>query len=84
MRTLRRCCFAALGRAFPDILVLSPFLVEVVQFSDWGKRRVMQLHKEGLSVSKIARCMDRSRRSIDLCLVKAKLREAPPYLALRQ
>jgi len=54
------------------------------QLSDWERIRVIHLYKEGLSVSKIARSMDRSRRSIDLCLVKAKLREAPPYLASRQ
>lgn len=51
------------------------------QLSDWEKRRVAQLHNEGLSVSKIAKTMGRGRRTIDLCLVKAGLREAPPYLA---
>jgi len=53
------------------------------QLSDWEKRRVAQLHNQGLSVSKIAKTMGRSRRTIDLCLVKAGLREAPPYLASR-
>jgi hypothetical protein len=53
------------------------------QLSDWEVRRVLQLHKEGLSVSMIAKAMGRSRRTIDLCLVKAGLREAPPYLASR-
>ena len=51
------------------------------QLSDWEKRRVAQLHKEGLSVSKIARTIGRGRRTIDLCLVKAGLRRAPPYLS---
>ena len=51
------------------------------QLSDWEKRRVAQLHKEGLSVSKIAKTMGRGRRTIDLCLLRAGLREAPPYLA---
>jgi DNA-directed RNA polymerase specialized sigma24 family protein len=51
------------------------------QLSDWEKRRVAQLHNEGLSVSKIARAIGRGRRTIDLCLVKAGLRVAPPYLA---
>jgi len=54
------------------------------QLSEWEKRRVAQLHKEGLSVSKIARTMGRGRRTIDLCLVRAGLREAPPYLARKQ
>ena len=54
------------------------------QLSDWEKRRVAQLHNEGLSVSKIARAMGRSRKTIDLCLVKAGLREAPPYLASKR
>lgn len=53
------------------------------QLSDWEKRRVAQLHNEGLSVSKIARTMGRGRKTIDLCLVRAGLKEAPPYLALR-
>ena len=53
------------------------------QLSDWEKRRVVQLHNQGLSVSKIAKTMDRGRRTIDLCMVKAGLREAPPYLASR-
>jgi DNA-directed RNA polymerase specialized sigma24 family protein len=53
------------------------------QLSDWEKRRVEQLHNQGLSVSKIARTMGRGRKTIDLCLVKAGLREAPPYLASR-
>jgi len=53
------------------------------QLSDWEKRRVAQLHKEGLSVSKIAKTLGRGRRTIDLCLVKAGLRKAPPYLASR-
>lgn len=52
--------------------------------SDWEKRRVAQLHNQGLSVSKIARALGRSRRTIDLCLVKAGLREAPPYLASKR
>ena len=51
------------------------------QLSEWEKRRVAQLHKEGLSVSKIARTMGRGRKTVDLCLVRAGLREAPPYLA---
>lgn len=51
------------------------------QLSDWEKRRVAQLHNQGLSVSKIAKTIGRGRRTIDLCLVKAGLREAPPYLA---
>jgi len=42
---------------------------------------VAQLHKEGLSVSRIAKTIGRGRRTIDLCLVRAGLREAPPYLA---
>jgi len=50
------------------------------QLSEWEKRRVVQLHNQGLSVSKIASTMGRSRKSVDLCLVKAGLREAPPYL----
>jgi DNA-directed RNA polymerase specialized sigma24 family protein len=53
------------------------------QLSDWEKRRVVQLHNQGLSVSKIARTIGRSRKSIDLCLVKAGLREAPQYLATK-
>jgi DNA-directed RNA polymerase specialized sigma24 family protein len=51
------------------------------QLSDWEKRRVAQLHNQGLSVNKIAKVIGRSRRTIDLCLVNAGLREAPPYLA---
>ena len=54
------------------------------QLSEWEKRRVAQLHKEGLSVSKIARTMGRGRKTIDLCLVRAGLREAPPYLARKR
>jgi len=54
------------------------------QLSEWEKRRVVQLHKEGLSVSKIAKTMGRGRKTVDLCLVKAGLREAPPYLAIKQ
>jgi DNA-directed RNA polymerase specialized sigma24 family protein len=54
------------------------------QLSDWEKRRVAQLHNKGLSVSKIARAMSRGRKTIDLCLVKAGLREAPPYLASKR
>jgi DNA-directed RNA polymerase specialized sigma24 family protein len=53
------------------------------QLSEWEKRRVVQLHKEGLSVSKIAKTIGRGRKTIDLCLVKAELREAPPWLARR-
>ena len=53
------------------------------QLSDGEKRRVAQLHKEGLSVSKIAKTLGRGRKTIDLCLVKAGLREAPPYLVRR-
>jgi DNA-directed RNA polymerase specialized sigma24 family protein len=53
------------------------------QLSDWEKRRIVQLHNQGMSVSKIARAMDRGRKTIDLCLVKAGLREAPPYLAIK-
>jgi DNA-directed RNA polymerase specialized sigma24 family protein len=53
------------------------------QLSDWEKRRVAQLHNEGLSVSKIAKTLGRGRRTIDLCLVKAGLRKAPPYLVSR-
>lgn len=53
------------------------------QLSDWEKRRVVQLHNEGLSVSKIAKSLGRGRKTVDLCLVKAGLREAPPYLASR-
>jgi DNA-directed RNA polymerase specialized sigma24 family protein len=51
------------------------------QLSDWEKKRVVQLHKQGFSVSKIARTLGRGRKTIDLCLVRAGLREAPPYLA---
>jgi len=51
------------------------------QLSDWEKKRVVRLHNEGLSVSKIAKTMGRGRRTIDLCLVRAGLKEAPPYLA---
>ena len=51
------------------------------QLSEWEKRRVAQLHNQGLSVSKIAKTLGRGRRTIDLCLVRAGLREAPPYLA---
>jgi DNA-directed RNA polymerase specialized sigma24 family protein len=54
------------------------------QLSEWEKRRVMQLHNKGLSVSKIARAMGKGRKTIDLCLVKAGLRVAPPYLARKQ
>jgi DNA-directed RNA polymerase specialized sigma24 family protein len=54
------------------------------QLSEWEKRRVMQLHNEGLSVSKIARAMSRGRKTVDLCLVKAGLRVAPPYLAIKR
>jgi DNA-directed RNA polymerase specialized sigma24 family protein len=54
------------------------------QLSDWEKRRVAQLHNEGLSVSKIAKTIGRGRRTIDLCLVKAGLRVAPPYLARKK
>jgi DNA-directed RNA polymerase specialized sigma24 family protein len=50
------------------------------QLSDWERRRVVQLRNQGLSVSKIAKTLVRSRKSIDLCLAKAGLREAPPYL----
>jgi len=53
------------------------------QLSKWEKRRVAQLHNQGLSVYKIAKTMGRGRRTIDLCLVRAGLREAPPYLASR-
>ena len=53
------------------------------QLSEWEKRRVAQLHNQGLSVNKIAKTMGRGRRTIDLCLVRAGLREAPPYLASR-
>jgi len=53
------------------------------QLSEWEKRRVAQLHNQGLSVRKIAKTMGRGRRTIDLCLVRAGLREAPPYLASR-
>ncbi len=51
------------------------------QLSDWERRRIKQLHNQGLSVSKIARTIGMGRRTIDLCLVRAELREAPPYLA---
>jgi DNA-directed RNA polymerase specialized sigma24 family protein len=51
------------------------------QLSDGEKRRAVQLHNQGLSVSRIARTLERSRKSIDLCLVMAGLREAPSYLA---
>lgn len=54
------------------------------QLSEWEKRRVAQLHNAGLSVSKIARAMGRSRKSTDLCLVKAGLRKAPPYLTSKE
>ena len=54
------------------------------QLSDWEKRRIKQLHNQGLSVSRIARAMDRGRKTIDLCLVRAGLREAPPYLVSRR
>ena len=54
------------------------------QLSDWEKRRIAQLHNQGLSVSKIARTMGRGRKTIDLCLVRAGLREAPPYLARKR
>ena len=54
------------------------------QLSEWEKRRVEQLHNQGMSVSKIARAIGRSRRTIDLCLVKAELRETPPYLASKR
>jgi len=54
------------------------------QLSEWERRHVMQLHNRDLSVSKIARAMGRSRKTIDLCLVKAGLREAPPYLASKK
>ena len=54
------------------------------QLSEWEKRRVGQLHNQGLSVSKIAKTLGRGRKSIDLCLVRAGLREAPPYLVSRQ
>ena len=50
------------------------------QLSDWERRRVAQFYSQGMSVSKIARTMSRGRRTIDLCLVKAGLREAPPYI----
>ena len=51
------------------------------QLSEWEKKRVMQLHNKGLSVSKIARTLGRGRKTVDLCLVRTGLREAPPYLA---
>ena len=54
------------------------------QLSEWEKRRVAQLHNQGMSVSKIAKAMGRGRKTIDLCLVKARLREAPPYLASKR
>jgi DNA-directed RNA polymerase specialized sigma24 family protein len=50
------------------------------QLSEWEKRRVAQLHNQGLSVCKIAKAMRRGRKTIDLCLTRAGLREAPPYL----
>jgi DNA-directed RNA polymerase specialized sigma24 family protein len=53
------------------------------QLSDWEKRRIKQLHNQGISVSKIARVTGRGRRTVDLCLVRAGLREAPPYLVSR-
>ena len=53
------------------------------QLSEWEKRRVAQLHNKGMSVSKIAKTMGRGRKTIDLCLVKAGLREAPPYSAAK-
>ncbi|MFC1910791.1 hypothetical protein ACFLXC_05885 [Chloroflexota bacterium] len=54
------------------------------QLSGWESRRAAQLHNKGLSVNRIAGIMGRDRKSIDLCLVKAGLREAPPYLARLQ
>ena len=62
------------------------FLMEIQRgpigkLSEWEKRRAVQLHNERLSVTEIARALGRGRKAIDLCLVKAGLREAPPYLA---
>jgi DNA-directed RNA polymerase specialized sigma24 family protein len=34
------------------------------QLSDWDKRRIVQLHNQGMSVSKIARAMDRGRKPL--------------------
>ncbi len=54
------------------------------QLSDWEKRRVVKLYNQGMSITKIARTMGRGRKTIDLYLVKAGLREAPPYLAQKE
>lgn len=51
------------------------------QLTEWEKRRIVHLHNQGMSVSKIARILGRGRKTIDLCLIKAGLRKAPPYLA---
>ena len=51
------------------------------QLSEWEKKRIVHLRNQGMSVSKIAQTIGRGRKTIDLCLVKAGLREPPPYLA---
>lgn len=50
------------------------------ELSEWGKRRVIELHRKGLSVKAIAKTMGRSRNAVDMCLVKAGLREVPRWM----
>jgi DNA-directed RNA polymerase specialized sigma24 family protein len=50
------------------------------ELSDWEKRRVIELHRKGLPVKTIAKTLGRSCVAVDMCLVKARLREAPPWM----
>ena len=50
------------------------------ELSEWEKRRVIELHHKGLAVKTIAKTLGRSRVAVDMCLVKAGLREAPRWM----
>lgn len=50
------------------------------ELSEWEKRRVAELHRKGLSVNAIAKTLGRSRNAVDMCLVKAGLREVPRWM----
>ena len=50
------------------------------ELSEWEKRRVTELHRKGLSVKTIAKTLGRSRTAVNMCLVKAGLKEAPPWM----
>jgi DNA-binding NarL/FixJ family response regulator len=47
------------------------------ELSEWERRRVVRLHCKGLHVWPIARTLGRSYRNVNICLIKAGLREAP-------